>query len=86
MSVTTQTALVALVEQYDATGTPTTARAVADRVGADEASVADRLDALVVVDFLAEADDGYRPTVTAREFLALDVELGDVLAVDVVDG
>lgn len=86
MSPPPHSVLVTLCDRYDATGNPVTADALAERLGRPPADVTPVLRSLCGTDFVVETDDGYRPTVTAREFLRLDVELEDVVAVDVVDG
>ena len=68
--------LSAAVAYYDGTTRSITAPAVAERIGRDEATVASRLQQLADCELLAPADDGYRPTVTGREFLALDADCG----------
>jgi len=86
MSPLPHTVLVTLRDHYDATEEPVTADTVAELCGESPADVIPVLRSLCGTDFVVETTDGYRPTVTAREFLRLDVELGDVVAVDVVDG
>ena len=86
MSPLPHTVLVTLQDHYDATEEPVTADTVAELCGESPADVIPVLRSLCGTEFVVETTDGYRPTVTAREFLRLDVELGDVVAVDVVDG
>lgn len=83
MSVSAHAVLVAVVEQYD--GEPLTREAIARRTGADDAAVDECLATLVDTELLAATESGYRPTVTGREFLALDVDLQDIVALEVVE-
>lgn len=85
MSVSAHAVLVAVVERYETTGEPLTPDAVAVRTDGDDTTVAERLERLADGPLLAETAAGYRPTVTAREFLTLDVELDDIVALDVVE-
>ncbi|MEF8786454.1 MAG: hypothetical protein V5A45_11020 [Haloarculaceae archaeon] len=71
--------LAAVVDRYDRTGEPVSAAAVADTLGRATTAVSDRLAELESCEFLAPAGDGYRPTVTGREFLELDIECGPVI-------
>jgi predicted transcriptional regulator len=73
--------LAATVARYDETGEPVGPRSVARDVEESPEVVADRFDRYVGCALLTPTDGGYRPTVTARELLALDCE-GDVLIVD----
>jgi predicted transcriptional regulator len=86
MSPLSHTVLVTLRDRYDATEEPVAADTVAELCGEAQADVIPVLRSLCGTDFVVKTDDGYRPTVTAREFLKLDVEVEDVVAVDVVDG
>jgi len=71
--------LAATVEYYDSTGGPVTPAAITDTLDRDEATVATRFRQLVDCELLAPVQDGYRPTVTGREFLDLDVECGPII-------
>ncbi|RLM95279.1 hypothetical protein [Haloarcula sp. Atlit-7R] len=86
MSLSPHTVLVTLCDRYDATEEPVAPDTVADLCGESPADVIRVLRSLCGTEFVVETDDGYRPTITAREFLRLNVELEDVVAVDVVDG
>jgi len=86
MSLSPHTVLVTLYDRYDATDTPVTAETIAQRCGESPADVVPVLHSLDRTDFIVETDTGYRPTITAREFLQLDVEFGDVVAIDVING
>lgn len=84
MSPSPHTVLVAVVSIYGDSGDPVTAGTLADSLQVPEQALAEPLDTLCEFDLLAGTGDGYRPTVTARELLALDVELDDVLVLDLV--
>jgi predicted transcriptional regulator len=71
--------LSAVVERYDRTGEPVSPSPVASALEREEESVASRLSQLVACELLAPTGDGYRPTVTGREFLELDVECGPLI-------
>ena len=59
---------------------------IAERVGADRAEVRETLDTLGNYEFVKRTPDGkYAPTVTGREFLALDVDEDTFVVVDVPD-
>jgi predicted transcriptional regulator len=73
--------LAAIVDRYDETEGPVTPAAVAEARGRDPEHLAARFERYVDCALLAPADGGYRPTVTARELLALDCD-GRVLIVD----
>lgn len=71
--------LATVVDRYDSTGQPVSPVTVADALGRDEGAIESRLAQLAACELLAPADGGYRPTVTGREFLALDVECGPLI-------
>jgi len=73
---------VSLAEESESAVTPARLAASLD---VPESTLADPLDSLCACDLLAVTDEGYRPTVTAHELLALDVEVDDVLVLDPVD-
>lgn len=85
MCVSEHSVLVTVVERYDDAGEPLSTATVAARTDGDHSAVVDVLDTLATTEFLVRTPSGYRPTVTAREFLALDVTLDDVVALDVVE-
>ena len=85
MPVSEQSVLVTVVECYEVAGEPPSSSAVAARTGGDDDTVAAALERLAASEFLVETPVGYRPTVTAREFLALDIDVDDVVAVEVVE-
>jgi len=86
MDVSPQAVLVAVCEEYDAAEEPVSPQQIATAVGTTPGQVRPILESLSRSEFLAQTDGGYRPTVTAREFLELDIELADVAIVEVVDG
>jgi DNA-binding IscR family transcriptional regulator len=85
MSLSPKTVLVAVTELAEEPGETVTETALAEYLGVPESALADPLDSLRECELLKTTDDGYRTTITGRELLALDVELGDVLVVDIVD-
>jgi hypothetical protein len=60
----------------------TTTESFADHFDGDTGAVDDALDTLESRCLLATADDGYRPTVTARELLDLDIDDDTFLILD----
>lgn len=80
MDVTTYRLLERLVVRYD-TGDKVTAGTLA-AADEDPAAVRERLARLERCDLLVRENGSYRPTVTGRELLALDVENPSVLVVD----
>ncbi|WP_018256129.1 hypothetical protein [Halomicrobium katesii] len=86
MPQTPHEVLVATIEAYEAEHEPVCERTVARSLEATPAEVQRTLERLDRVEFLAATGNGYRPTVTACEFLELDITLDDVAAVDLVDG
>lgn len=85
MSLSPQTVLVTILDHYDATGDPLSVEALAEVCGVRQAELTPVLESLCQVEFIVATGSGYRPAVTGREFLQLDVELCDVVAVDAVD-
>lgn len=73
--------LAHVVEWYDDDQQPVTLAALAATLDADEAAIRDCLDQLVANDLLAPVADGYRPTITARELLELDIDFEESLVV-----
>jgi predicted transcriptional regulator len=85
MCASEHSVLVTVVERYDDTGEPLSTATIAALADGDHTAVADALDTLATTEFLVRTPSGYRPTVTAREFLALDVTLDDVVALEVIE-
>lgn len=85
MDVSPHAMLVTVRDEYDAADEPVSPRQVATAVNTTSEQIRPVLDSLCRCDFLAHPGEGYRPTVTAREFLELDVELSDVAVVEIVD-
>lgn len=85
MSPSPHTVLVAVVDRYRESNGAVTARELAERQGVSEEAFAQPLESLCEFELLESTEDGYRPTVTARELLALDVELDDVFVLDLVE-
>jgi len=78
--------LVTVCELYDSTEEPVSLQQVATAADTSVPHVRPALKGLYQTEFLIRSGDGYRPTVTAREFLELDVELADVAVLDFVEG
>jgi predicted transcriptional regulator len=76
--------LALLVRAEDEGDVPLPVHEVATRLGADPASVGEDLDRLATMDLVAATEHGYRPTITGRELLELDID-GAPLVVDVPD-
>jgi len=85
MSVPPHTVLVTTRDIYDAEEDPPSAQRIAGTIGSTPVAIRPALGALCRAEFLVETGNGYRPTVTAREFLDLDIRLGEVAVVDIVE-
>jgi predicted transcriptional regulator len=85
MSPSPHSVLVAVVDRYEEAGEPVTAAAVAESRNVSEEALSEPLESLCEFELLEPTERGYRPTVTARELLALDVELDDALVLDLVE-
>ena len=85
MVPSTHAVLVAVVDRAEETGEAVTMQEIALAIDASEAALDEPIDALCACDLLEATARGYRPTVTAHELLALDVDFEDVLVVDVVE-
>ncbi len=75
-----------LVDRYDTEREPVTPAEVAEHFDGDTGAVDDALDSLESRCLLATAGDGYRPTVTARELLELDIDDDTFLILDTEPG
>lgn len=76
--------LVSLVRAEDAGEVPLAARECAAALDADPAPVREDLDRLAAMELVAATDDGYRPTITGRELLELDLD-GEAVVVDAAE-
>jgi len=85
MDVSPHAVLVAVRDEYDTADEPVGPREIATAVGTTPRQIQPILDSFCQAEFLARTAEGYRPTVTAREFLELDVELTDVAVVEIVE-
>jgi len=74
MSLPATTILERVVARYDETGVPVTPAGTAERADASVAEVRSLFDRFADCELLVRVDEGYRPTVTARELVALDVD------------
>jgi predicted transcriptional regulator len=70
--------LAALVARYDERGSPLSPAVIATALDGDPdpCAVERCLDRLAGCELVAAEPDGYRPTVTGREFLDLDIDGG----------
>jgi predicted transcriptional regulator len=71
-----------LVARYDEREAPVTPAEIATVVDADIATVRECFEDFESKHLLKPADSGYRPTITARELLALDVDDDALLILD----
>ncbi|MFB6228899.1 MAG: hypothetical protein ABEH88_10120 [Halobacteriales archaeon] len=75
-----------LVDLIDETGESVTVSRVAESVEYDPAAVRAALSSLRSYEFVKATDDGrYEPTITGREFIALDIEEESFIVVDTPD-
>lgn len=81
MSVSNSALLAFVAARYDELGRPVTADEAAARFDVSRASLRRQLDTLAGCELVARQGAGYRPTVTGRELLDLDVA-GDLVVVD----
>jgi len=75
-----------VVARYDEADEPVRPERLATTVDGDAESVRERLGRLERCELVASVDDGVRPTVTARELLALDIDDPGVLVIDTGEG
>lgn len=85
MDVSPHTVLVAVRDEYDAVDEPIGPQQIATVVGTTPRQIRPILESLCRSEFLAQTGEDYRPTVTAREFLEIDVELSDVAVVEIIE-
>lgn len=85
MTLSTHALLAEVADGYDRTGEPVAARELRESLDVPGSALEESLDSLCEFELLERTARGYRPTVTGRELLALDVELEDVLVLDFVD-
>jgi len=81
MSVSPYRLLEFVVSTYDECEGPVTPVVAAERLDTRRALVDQRFETLEDCDLVRPLEDGYRPTVTGRELLALDID-DDVIIVD----
>lgn len=74
MSISPHQLLSFTVDYYDEHEQPVTVAIATRQLNATPASVAAGFDRLVECELLQGTDGGYRPTVTGRELLALDID------------
>lgn len=85
MTLSTHALLTEIADRYQQAGEPVAVQELCESLDVPESELEETLDSLCEFELLERTDSGCRPTVTARELLALDVELGDVLVLDLVD-
>lgn len=85
MSVSTHTVLVEIVDQTGSADDAVTKAALAKALSVPESALCSPIESLIDCELLEATENGYRPTVTAHELLALDVDVANVLVVDVVE-
>lgn len=85
MSVTHRSVLVALVDQYDATGKPQSPDSIASALDSPPVEVATHLESLADYELVTSDGGTYRPTLTGRELLELDVFDDGGIIIDVPD-
>lgn len=71
-----------VVDQYDTQAGPVTVEAAATQFGQEIETIQSCFDHLASNHLLTTMGDGYRPTVTARELLALEVDDDSLLVLD----
>jgi len=70
------------VSRYDSRVAPVTATELASEMDADAETIRGCFEDFESKCLVKPADEGYRPTVTARELLELDVDEGMLLVLD----
>jgi predicted transcriptional regulator len=85
MEPSTHTVLKEVVDRNRESGEPVRSRAVAESLGVTESAVTEPLDTLCEFELLESSERGFRPTVTAQELLALDIDLEETVALDFVE-
>lgn len=85
MDVSPHAVLVATRDEYDAANEPIGTQQIAAAVGTTPRQIQPILDSLCRNEFLSQTAEGYRLTVTAREFLELNIKLSDVVVIDTVN-
>ncbi len=82
MEPTNYQLLQAVVARYEDDERPVTPEELTGAVDCNASTVTEKLATLEECDLLVVAGDGYRPTVTAHELLALDIENPELIIVD----
>lgn len=73
--------LARLVEWYDESEEPLSPDTLTEQLDGNHEAIADCLETFAANDFLAPVEGGYRPTVTARELLELDIDFEETVLV-----
>lgn len=85
MTPTRRRLLERLVSCHNQSGDPVTPGQLATCLQLDPAAIESHLNHIRDCELVTRADDGYTPTVTAHELLALDLDDDSLLVVDVLD-
>jgi predicted transcriptional regulator len=80
--ISSLTVLSRIVDRYDEDGKPVTPEEIAESVQTDPNAVKHCFEELEENLLLAPVDHGFRPTVTARDLLELDIDDGKLVIVD----
>jgi DNA-binding IclR family transcriptional regulator len=81
----THVVLVEIVDRHRESRDPVTRGTLATSLGVPETTLSESLGALRECELVETTDRGYRPTETAHELLALDVDPDGVLVLDPVE-
>lgn len=84
MSLSTRTVLVEIAEETPP-GETISKRRLAERLAVPKSALDHSIERLCECELLEATEAGLRPTVTARELLALDVDFDRILVLDVVE-
>ncbi len=84
--ISSLTVLSRIVDRYDEDGKPVTPEEIAESVQIDPNAVQHCFEELEENLLLAPVDHGFRPTVTARDLLELDIDDGKLVIVDTDPG
>jgi Holliday junction resolvasome RuvABC ATP-dependent DNA helicase subunit len=85
MTLSTHALLTEITDRYQQAGEPVAVQELCESLDVPESAIEDSLDSLCEFELLERTDSGCRPTVTARELLALEIDPDEVLVLDFVD-
>lgn len=80
--ISSLTVLSRIVDRYDEDGEPITPEEIAEGVQMDPDAMQHCFEELEENLLLAPLDHGFRPTVTARDLLELDIDDGELVIID----